>query len=128
MARTWRCFFCNEVFRSRKTAWIHFGDDGCTTDPPACVDPLRTDEKERFRELREAREWALERDRKAQTYEDHIEILSDELSEFKKLTGCSSAHQLRMWLDSLQGRVATAEALIKGFREKDPRLVDEIVG
>ena len=65
--KTWRCFFCDEVFRDRKLAYAHFGEENCETDPPACVDPLRTDEKRRLAELREARNQALhafnERDR-----------------------------------------------------------------
>jgi hypothetical protein len=38
MARKqWRCFFCDEVFTSRRLAAEHFGvDDACEADTPAC--------------------------------------------------------------------------------------------
>lgn len=36
MRRQWRCYFCDEVFRSRKKAAIHFGVDACEADVPAC--------------------------------------------------------------------------------------------
>lgn len=32
--KQWRCFYCDAVFYSAKTAAIHFGEDGATT--PAC--------------------------------------------------------------------------------------------
>lgn len=126
--KTWRCFHCDEVFRSRKSAWLHFGDDGCIQDPPACIDPLRHDEKERIRELREAREWAINRDRRATQLEDKVDEVDRELSEFKHITKCSSVHELRMWIDSQQGRVVTANALIEGFRKADPQLAAQVIG
>lgn len=38
MARkTWRCFFCDDVFTSRKAAGLHFGTfDSCEPDVTAC--------------------------------------------------------------------------------------------
>ncbi len=38
MARkTWRCFFCDDVFRSAKAAALHFGAfDSCEPDVTAC--------------------------------------------------------------------------------------------
>lgn len=37
MRKQWRCFFCDEVFTSRKFAAEHFGcDDACEADVPAC--------------------------------------------------------------------------------------------
>ena len=36
-ARTWCCFFCDEVFRSREKAALHFGCfDSCEPDTTAC--------------------------------------------------------------------------------------------
>lgn len=61
MNKTWRCFHCDEVFTTRKDAYNHFGDETpCGSDIPACVDPLRGDEKEMFKQLRDARRLALE--------------------------------------------------------------------
>ena len=36
--------------------------------------------------------------------------------------------ELRMWMDSQQGRVVTANALIEEFRKADPELTARIVG
>lgn len=37
MRKQWRCFFCDEVFKSFATAAEHFGcDDACEADVPAC--------------------------------------------------------------------------------------------
>lgn len=48
----YRCFHCEEVFTTREDAYDHFGpDEGCEKLPPACIDPLRHDEKERIKEL-----------------------------------------------------------------------------
>jgi hypothetical protein len=94
--KSWRCFHCDEVFRSRKAAWAHFGpDDGCDKMPTACVDPLRTDEKARLTELREAQEYALQCQESANRAEDTSENIERELAEFKSLTGCRSIHDLR---------------------------------
>ena len=59
MSKVWRCFFCDDVFRTRDEAYAHFGEQNCESDPPACIDPLRADEKSRLKELREARQTAL---------------------------------------------------------------------
>lgn len=124
-SKAWRCFHCDEVFRSRKSAWLHFGpDDECEKEVPACIDPLRNDEAERLQQLREAQEYAMQCRESANQAEDKLE----ELIEFKKLTGCANTHELRMWIDSQQGRVVTANALIEGFREADPELTARIVG
>lgn len=35
--KTWRCFFCDDVFINREAAAEHFGEyDGCIADTPAC--------------------------------------------------------------------------------------------
>ena len=51
-----RCFHCDEVFRNRAAAYDHFGPDDRDGEKliPACVDPLRRDEKERLKALRDA--------------------------------------------------------------------------
>lgn len=123
--KQWRCFHCDEVFRSRKAAWNHFGpDDGCDKLPPACIDPLRFDEKERLTELRQAQEYTMT----CQNALDEAEDRLQEFEEFKRLTGCSNVHELRMWMDSQRGRVVTANALIDGFRKASPELAAEIIG
>lgn len=127
--KQWRCFHCDEVFRSRKSAWLHFGpDEACEKLPPACIDPLRADEAQRLKELREAQEYALKCQESANRAEDDSEVVSMELSEFKLITRCANVHELRMWIDSQQGRVVTANALIDGFRKEAPELAARIIG
>lgn len=127
--KQWRCFHCDEVFRSRKSAWLHFGpDEDCEKLPPACIDPLRHDEAARLKELREAQEYALQCQESANRAEDGNDDMRRELAEFKSITKCHSMHELRMWMDSQQGRVVTANALIEGFRKAAPELAARIIG
>jgi hypothetical protein len=129
MAKAWRCFHCDEVFRSRKAAWLHFGpDEGCEKLPPACIDPLRHDEAERLKELREAQQYAFQCQEDGYAAEDRYDEAIRELAEIKRITGCLGLNDLRMWMDSQKGRVVTANALIEGFRKADPELTARIVG
>ncbi len=98
--KSWRCFHCDEVFRSRKAAYAHFGpDEECEKLPPACIDPLRADEKKRIAELREAQDYAFRCQESGNAAEDKADMLEAELAEFKSLTKCQSPHELRMTLD-----------------------------
>jgi len=115
------------VFRSRKSAWSHFGEPGCTPTPPACIDPLRTDEKERLTKLREAQEYASKCEHDAIRADDRASETQRELDEFRAITGCRSVHGLRMWLDSQQARVVTANALIDAIRQKAPDIYAEVI-
>ena len=126
--KSWRCFHCDEVFRSRKAAWAHFGDDSyCSKEVPACIDPLRQDEKKRITDLREAQKYALDMENEARKHSDRVDDLEMELGEFKSLTKCRSVHDLRMTLDSAQGELITARELIKAVREKAPEVYAEII-
>ncbi len=126
--KTWRCFHCDDVFRSRKAAWAHFGpDQDCEKLPPACIDPLRADEKARLTELREAQEYAFQCQESANGKEDHLDDLERELAEFKSLTKCGSIHALRMTLDSAEGELITARTLIAAVREKAPEVYAEVI-
>lgn len=87
MSKRWRCFFCDEVFTTRKEAWLHFGEENCETDPPACIDPLRADEKARLNELREAREYAMQCQNEAQRAEELAEGLQAEHENFFRYFG-----------------------------------------
>jgi len=81
-SKKWRCFFCDEVFTDRRSAWLHFGEENCESDPPACIDPLRADEKARLSELREAREYAMQCQREAQNADEKLEGLQAEHDNF----------------------------------------------
>lgn len=126
--KQWRCFHCDEVFRSRKTAVAHFGlDDYEGKDVPACVDPLRHDEAGRLKELRDAQSYALRCQESANRAEDKNDDLERELDEFKRLTKCDTSHQLQMNLDSHQGELLTARALIEAVRTKAPEVYAEVI-
>lgn len=126
--KTWRCFHCDEVFRSHKSAYYHFGpDDGCEKDPPACIDPLRADEKERLMELKKAQDYAMQCQESANKAEDLSEMLERELAEWKTITKCENTYQLRMKMDSAHGELITARMLINAIRTKAPDVYEEIV-
>ena len=126
--KTWRCFHCDEVFRSRKAARLHFGsDDYGVKDPAACVDPLRKDEKARMDELREAQRYALSCRSLAVQADEQADELSRTLDEFQRITGCKNTNELRMWMDSQKGRVVTANALIDAVRAKAPDVYAEVI-
>lgn len=111
MAKRWRCFFCDEVFLTRHDAWLHFGEEGCESDVPACVDPLRADEKARMNELREARRYAAEMQQEAQSFEekaDDLENFRRELGElFGKVGGARASTPRQAWLvlDAARGEI-----------------------
>lgn len=83
MAKRWRCFFCDEVLTNQRDAFIHFGDGSpCGSDVAACVDPLRSDEKELFKQLRDARELAIKgmrAEERADELEYDLRRMSEEL-------------------------------------------------
>ena len=126
--KSWRCFHCDEVFRSRKTAWAHFGpDQDCDKLPPACIDPLRVNEKSRLTELREAQQYAFECQEAGNTADDRADQVESELAAFKNLTKCDSVHALRMAIDSAEGELITARTLINAIREKAPEVYAEVI-
>jgi hypothetical protein len=126
--KTWRCFHCDEVFRSRRSAYAHFGPDtDCEKLPPACIDPLRTDEKMRLTELREAQDYALKCQESANASEDRADYLARELDEFKSLSKCGNSHTFRMALDYAKGERLTARKLIEAVRAKAPELYAEVI-
>lgn len=92
MAKTWRCFHCDEVFRDRQTAWEHFGEENCVSDVPACIDPLRTNEKERLKELRDAREHAMKMQAESEKNDEMEGLLEQFREELRRYFGadCNS--------------------------------------
>jgi hypothetical protein len=126
--KSWRCFHCDEVFRSRKSAYAHFGpDQNCEKLPPACIDPLRADEKARLTELREAQDYALKCQASANAAEDRADDLERELGEFKRLSKCQRSSDLRFAMDSAEGELITARALIEAVRTKAPEIYAEVI-
>ena len=90
--KKWRCFFCDEVFTDRRAAWIHFGEPNCTDDVPACVDPLRHDEKARLAELREAREHAMKMQTESEKNDEAEALLENFRADLRRYFGndCTS--------------------------------------
>jgi len=88
MSRTYRCFFCDEVFRTRKDAYVHFGEENyCDPEPPACVSPLRADEKERLKQLREAQDYAIKCQADMHRTDERMEGLEAEHDNFFRYFG-----------------------------------------
>ena len=114
-SKQWRCFFCDEVFTSKSDARIHFGAEGCTSDVPACIDPLRQDEKARMTELREAQMYAAQCRDEAQQEEERADNLAVNWAEIRRAFGddCTSIWQLCDRYKSALNRIADLESLEK---------------
>lgn len=126
--KQWRCYFCDEVFTTKEAAFHHFGpDDHEEQDVPACIDPLRTDEKERMDALKDAQRYALQCQTEAGEADERLMRSEQDLHDFKFLTKCSSIHELRMSMDSQQGELITARELIKAIKEKAPQVYADLI-
>ena len=118
--KKWRCFHCDEVFTDKRAAWEHFGDTGCVSDVPACVDPLRSDEKQRLTELREAREHAMNCQRESEEAEDDAAMYQQYQDELERLFGAGvhTPHQAWMKFEAARNEAEDgrkAKDLIKRF-------------
>lgn len=83
-AKRWRCFHCDEVFTTRRDAWLHFGEQNCESDVPACIDPLRHDEAARVNAVRLLREEIARmesEDNENGAAKDQLEIMHSELRQ-----------------------------------------------
>ena len=120
-AKKWRCFHCDEVFTDRQAAWEHFGDDHlCSTDVPACIDPLRTDEKQRAKELRDAREHAIKMQRESEEADEEVALLHSFYRDLERYFGpdVRSVHQAWLRFKAAQNEAKDgrrAKDLIKRF-------------
>lgn len=118
--KAYRCFFCDEVFRTRKAAWYHFGESGCDTDVPACIDPLRTDEKERLKELRDAQAYAMQCQDEASKAEDDASMYHQYQDELERMfgKGVRTPHQAWLRFEAAQNEAKDgrkSKDLIKSF-------------
>jgi hypothetical protein len=97
--KKWRCFFCDEVFLDRRAAWEHFGDEYvCTSEPPVCVSPLRTDEKERMAQLHAAEEHARKMQRESEAADDKVAMLDQWERELTSYFGHEVRSPHQAWL------------------------------
>jgi len=91
----WRCFFCDEVFRTRKAATEHFGAGDYESETPLCVEAATTAKRKLVLKSREL--WEL-----LQKANTEVEELTDRLGGFEqivsKATGISGAtsHDLHL--------------------------------
>jgi hypothetical protein len=113
----WRCFFCDEIFTDEAEAKEHFGSDEyelCA--PPGCIDPLRTDEKARLKELHQAEAHAMKMQQEAEENDEAKGLLETSRSEIGRYFGivggvtASTPHQAWLVLEAEQGKVIAAES------------------
>lgn len=127
----WQCFYCGEVCTGRTEAENHFGLEEWYGEghPAACVDPLRHDEKERMAEVIELhRELNGERDEnsklsgKVEGLEYALHLWSRQEPELiRRLKGNTLSDALHN-LESIEGRLLTAEAYVAELKARDPAL------
>lgn len=109
----WRCFFCDEVLKTRKAATEHFGSGDYENEPPLCVEAATTDLRKLVLTNREM--WA-----ELQRAHSENEELKDHLENFRyvaqKLTKKPDAtsHDLEHEWDFMEGRVITANQIVEG--------------
>lgn len=127
----WRCYHCAEVFTDQRLAWEHFGDEStCASDVPGCIDPLRMDEKERIRELREAREFAQKCMADMHMWNDRLSVLEQEQTSLRQYFGedCTT-----VWLagdrhKSAMNRLGDVEKQLATLQSREPgQLMQPIV-
>lgn len=122
----WTCYHCGETFTTWGSAEDHFGKTPAAK--PGCLIKVQFgNERGLEMELRKVEALAEEYLNRALRAEDREQSLSGRVAEFERIAG-GGAHELRMKLDSMQGLVITADALIVWVREKAPELYAEIVG
>jgi hypothetical protein len=127
--KKWRCFHCDEVFTDERSAWGHFGDaNSCESDIPACVDPLRFDEKTRLTQLREARELAIKMQQESEDADEKVSLFEYYEDDLRRLFGpeVHTPHQAWLKLEHWQNldqanreRIATMQDLIRRFVENE---------
>ena len=122
----WTCYHCGETFTTWGAAEDHFGKTPAAR--PGCILKVQLgDERGLEMELRKVESDRDEWKARALAAEDEQESLQGRLSEFERIAG-GGVHELRCKLDSMEGRVVTANALIEGFREQDGERFAVIIG
>jgi hypothetical protein len=125
--KEWRCFHCDEVFTDAALAREHFGSDEYEMfDPPGCVDPLRTDEKARLKELRDAREHAIQMQHEANENAEAVGTLESFRSEIGRYFGesggsiASTPHQAWLKLEAAQNEAAMWKQKFEAVQPQEP--------
>ena len=120
----WRCFHCDAWLTTPGAAEDHFGKTPAAV--PGCIIHVG-EERGLLMALRKAEALAEEFLLRAQRAEQEEECLAGRVSEFERIAG-GGTHELRMKLDSMEGRVVTADALIEAVMEKAPEVYAEVIG
>lgn len=119
----WRCYHCAEVFTDQRLAWEHFGDEStCASDVPGCIDPLRMDEKERLKELREAREFAQKCMADMHMQDDRLSVLEQEQASLRQYFGedCTTVWLAGDRYKSAMNRLGDAEKQLAALQSREP--------
>jgi hypothetical protein len=127
MAKQWRCFFCDEVFKTRRDAANHFGESLCESDVPACVDPLRTDEKLRMIEVRDARAYAMKMQQEAEETQNDADLLYQYRRELERLFGKDRDSPYAAWqvLDVANGEIEALKLRLSVYEGKHNDMATE---
>lgn len=126
----WTCFHCGETFTTVGSARDHFGSDpDCE---PACLIRVKYgNERGLEMELRKVEARLYEAENQVRLLETQLEgmeySLGGQLSAFEKIAG-GTVNDLRHRIETWEGRVVMADALIEGFRSRSPEIFAEIIG
>lgn len=122
--RSWRCFHCGDVFIDEAAALLHFGPDAFEDSyPAACVDPLRQDEVERIKQVREAQDHAMRMQHEAEKADNDRALLASYKSEIGRYFGScggvisSTPHQAWLVHEAMIGRAESVESRLKACEE-----------
>lgn len=128
MENSWRCFHCEEVFTDKASAEEHFGLDR-EEWPAACVDPLRTDEKERqaafvsaFKEMEAAQEECERLRAQVEQLEHTTEGQQAAIHSYKPFRECNSINDVFFVYDSIEGRALSAEEKLTALEQENAAL------
>jgi hypothetical protein len=115
----WRCFHCNAVFTEEAEAKEHFGADEYEVEHPACVDPLRTDEKERMRVVSEMRKEIQRVEHERDEFEIGFDNFYTQCEELERLfgDGVTTAHHAWLRLEAAQNLAEAYKGKLEKARE-----------
>ena len=123
----WTCYHCGDTFTTWGAAEDHFGK---TPDRiPGCKIKIEFgEEMGLLMALRKVEAAEDEWKKRALAAEDREEVLQGEVAEYQRIAGGAGVHELRMKLDSMEGKVVTADVLIKAVIEKAPEVYAAVIG
>ena len=118
----WRCFHCNEVFHTERTAREHF--TAAPTLPPECLD-ARSPARKLARRARVAELARRRAEAEVETADYEIASLRSELASLRRQLKVKPGSNITHEIDFLQGRVIAAEAVVGYIQHRFPLLVQK---